>query len=444
MAKRSCLTIVLAAGEGVRMRSSLPKVMHRIAGLPMLGHVIAAAKTAGATRLAVVVGPGAAGTESFLAKAAPEAAVFVQAERLGTAHAVLSAKKAFAPRPDDVVVLYGDTPLVTPETIRRLRRPLSRGASVAVLGFRPASPTGYGRLIMDGKQLVAIHEERDASPEERRIGLCNAGLIAFSGDAIRLLGRIGKENAKGEYYLTDLVELANAAGRKVAVIEADADEVIGVNRRAELAEAERIFQVRARLAAMDGGATLVAPETVFFSHDTKIGRDVMIEPNVFFGPGVTVADGVAIRAFSHIEGTTIAAGAIIGPFARLRPGAAIGPDAHIGNFVEVKNAAIDEGAKANHLAYIGDAHVGARTNIGAGAITCNYDGFAKHRTEIGADAFIGSNSALVAPVTIGDGAYVATGSVINRDVEPGALAVARARQVDKPGWAAAFRERKRG
>jgi len=443
MAKRSCLTIVLAAGEGVRMRSSLPKVMHRIAGLPMLGHVIAAAKTAGGTRLAVVVGPGAAGTESFLAKAAPEAAVFVQAERLGTAHAVLSAKKAFAPRPDDVVVLYGDTPLVTPETIRRLRRPLSRGASVTVLGFRPASPTGYGRLIMDGKQLVAIHEERDASPEERRIGLCNAGLIAFSGDAIRLLGRIGRENTKGEYYLTDLVELANAAGRKVAVIEADADEVIGVNRRAELAEAERIFQARARLAAMDGGATLVAPETVFFSHDTRIGRDVTIEPNVFFGPGVTVADGVAIRAFSHIDGATIAAGAIIGPFARLRPGAAIGPDAHIGNFVEVKNAAIDEGAKANHLAYIGDAHVGARTNIGAGAITCNYDGFAKHRTEIGAGAFIGSNSALVAPVTIGDGAYVATGSVINRDVEPGALAVARARQVDKPGWAKAFREKRK-
>ena len=445
MAKRTCLTIVLAAGEGVRMRSSQPKVMHKVAGLPMLGHVLAAATAAGATRLAVVVGPGAEGTRAFLAKAAPEAAVYVQAERLGTAHAVLSAKKEFASKPDDVVVLYGDTPLVSPETIRRLRRPLARGASVAVLGFRPASPTGYGRLIMEGKQLVAIREERDASPEERQIGLCNAGLIAFSGNAIKLLGKIGNRNAKGEYYLTDLVELANAAGRKVAVIETEADEVIGVNRRAELAEAERVFQDRARAAAMDAGATLTAPETVFFSHDTKLGRDVTIEPNVFFGPGVTVADGVTIRAFSHIEGATIAAGAIIGPFARLRPGAAIGPDAHIGNFVEVKNAAIDAGAKANHLAYIGDAHVGARTNIGAGAITCNYDGFAKHRTEIGADAFIGSNSALVAPVTIGEGAYVATGSVVTRDVEPGALAVARARQVDKPGWAERFREkRKRG
>jgi bifunctional UDP-N-acetylglucosamine pyrophosphorylase/glucosamine-1-phosphate N-acetyltransferase len=444
MAKRTCLTIVLAAGEGVRMRSSQPKVMHRIAGLPMLGHVLNAARAAGATRLAVVVGPGAAGTESFLARAAPEAAVYVQAERLGTAHAVLSARKEFAGKPDDVVVLYGDTPLVRPETIRRLRRPLARGASVTVLGFRPASPTGYGRLIMAGRQLVAIHEERDASPEERRISLCNAGLIAFSGDALKLLGRIGKENAKGEYYLTDLVELANAAGRKVAVIEAEADEVIGVNRRAELAEAERVFQARARAAAMEGGATLIAPETVFFSHDTRIGRDVTIEPNVFFGPGVTVADGVTIRAYSHIEGATIAAGAIVGPFARLRPGAAIGPDAPIGNIVEVKNAPIDAGAKANHLAYIGDAHVGARTNIGAGTITCNYDGFAKHRTEIGADAFIGSNSALVAPVKIGEGAYVATGSVINRDVEPGALAVARARQVDKPGWAERFRERKKG
>ena len=442
MAKRSCLTIVLAAGEGTRMRSDIPKVMHRVGGLPMVGHVIAAAKAAGATRLAVVIGPGAEATRAFLEKAAPEAAIHVQAERLGTGHAVLSAKKAFTPKPDDVVVLYGDTPLVSPETIRRLRRPLARGASVAVLGFRPPSPTGYGRLIMAGKQLLAIREERDASPAEKAIGLCNAGLIAFSGDAIRLLGKIGTRNAKGEYYLTDLVELANAAAKTVAVIETDADEVIGVNRRSELAAAEAIFQARARAAAMDAGATLVAPDTVFLSYDTTLGRDVTVEPHVVFGPGVTIADRVAVRAFSHLEGATVAEGAVVGPFARLRPGAAIGPDAHIGYFVEVKNAAIDAGAKANHLAYIGDAHVGAGSNIGAGAITCNYDGFGKYRTEIGKGAFIGSNSSLVAPVTIGDGAYVASGSVISRDVEPGALAVGRARQVDKPGWAKAFREKR--
>ena len=442
MPKRSCLTIVLAAGEGVRMRSTQPKVMHRIAGLPMLGHVLATARAAGTTRLAIVVGPGAEGTTRFVAETAPDAATYVQEARRGTAHAVLAARRELAKRPDDVIVLYGDTPLVTPATIRRLRRALARGADVVVLGFRPASPAGYGRLIVDGRQLVAIREEKDASPAERRIGLCNAGLIAFSGKAAPLLGKIGNDNAKGEFYLTDLVELANAAGRKVVVIETDADEVIGVNRRAELAEAERLFQVRARAAAMDGGATLIAPETVFFSHDTRIGRDVVVEPNVFFGPGVEIADGVTIRAFSHVEGARIASGAVVGPFARLRPGAVIGRKAHIGNFVEVKNAAIDEGAKANHLAYIGDAHVGAGSNIGAGAITCNYDGFDKARTEIGAGAFIGSNSALIAPVAIGEGAYVATGSVITRDVPAGALAVARGRQVDREGWAARFREKK--
>ena len=421
------------------MRSALPKVMHRVAGLPMLGHVVNAAEAAGATRLAAVIGPGAEGTRRYLSAVAPGAAVYVQAERLGTGHAVLQAKKEFSARPDDVVVLYGDTPLITPATVRRLRRALAKGADVVVLGFRPLDPTGYGRLIVAGRQLVAIREHKDASTAERRVGLCNAGVMAFAGSAAPLLRKIGNANARGEYYLTDLVEIANRTRRKVTVIEAEAAEVIGVNTRAELAEAERIFQARARAEAMVGGATLIAPETVFFSHDTRLGRDVVVEPNVFFGPGVAIADGVTVRAFSHIEGARVAAGAIVGPFARLRPGADVGPNAHVGNFVEIKNATIDEGAKANHLAYIGDAHVGAGANIGAGTITCNYDGFGKYHTEIGAGAFIGSNSALVAPVTIGERAYVGSGSVITRDVPADALAVARGRQVDREGWAARFR-----
>jgi bifunctional UDP-N-acetylglucosamine pyrophosphorylase/glucosamine-1-phosphate N-acetyltransferase len=443
MAKRSCLAIILAAGEGTRMRSSIPKALHKVGGLPMLGHVLAAAANAGATRRAVVVGPDAEQVAGLVAKLAPEAGVYTQAERLGTAHAVLAARKEFAAGFDDFLVLYGDTPLVTAKTIGRLRRALARGADIVVLGFRPADPARYGRLILDGKQLVAIREFNDAGAAERAIGFCNAGVMAFCGEVVPpLLKKIGNANAKSEYYLTDLVEIANRSGKKVVALEADAAEVLGVDTRAQLAAAERIFQERERTAAMDRGATLIAPETVFFSHDTKIGRDVVVEPNVFFGPGVEIADGVTIRAFSHIEGAKIASGAMIGPFARLRPGADIGPGAHIGNFVEIKNATIDAGAKANHLAYIGDAHVGAATNIGAGTITCNYDGFAKHHTEIGAGAFVGSNSALIAPVTIGDGAYIATGSVINRDVEAGALAVARARQVNKPGYAARLKSRK--
>jgi bifunctional UDP-N-acetylglucosamine pyrophosphorylase/glucosamine-1-phosphate N-acetyltransferase len=433
MVKRSCLAIILAAGEGTRMRSAVPKVMHKVAGDPMLGHVIRAARGAGADRMAMVVGPDASAVEAFVGKTAPEASVHLQAERLGTAHAVLAAKKAFAPAPDDVLVLYGDTPLITPETLKALRRKLLK-ADLVVLGFTPADPAGYGRLLVEGKQLVAIREVKDASPAERAVRLCNAGVMAFRGALLPILKKIGTANANGEYYLTDLVELANRAKKTVAVLEADADEVIGVNDRAELAAAEALFQRGARTKAMAAGATLVAPETVFFSYDTKLGRDVTVEPNVIFGPGVTIADGVTVKGFSHFEGATIATGAIIGPFSRLRPGTAIGEGAHIGNFVEVKNAGIDAGAKANHLAYIGDAHVGAGANIGAGAVTCNYDGVLKHRTEIGAGAFIGTNSALIAPVTIGDGAYVGTGSVISQDVPPGDLAIARARQVNKPGY----------
>jgi len=426
------------------MRSALPKVMHQVAGLPMLGHVLAAARGAGAGRVAVVVGPEAKAVRGFLAKHAPDAVVYEQTERRGTAHAVLAARKELAGGHDDVLVLYGDTPLITPATLKKLRGALARGADVAFLGFRPDAPTGYGRLIMEGRQLVAIREERDATDEERKIGFCNAGVAAFSGSAAPLLRKIGNENAKGEYYLTDLVEIANRARRKVVALETEAEEVLGVNTRKELAAIEAVFQGRARDAAMAEGATLVAPATVFFSHDTKLGRDVIVEPNVVFGPGVLIADGVTIRAFSHLEGAKVATGAVIGPYARLRPGADIGAKARVGNFVEVKNGIIDEGAKVNHLTYIGDAHIGARSNIGAGTITCNYDGYGKYHTEIGADVFVGSDSALVAPVTLGDGAYVGSGSVITEDVPADALAIGRGRQVVKPGWAAAFRAKQAG
>jgi bifunctional UDP-N-acetylglucosamine pyrophosphorylase / glucosamine-1-phosphate N-acetyltransferase len=445
MPKRSCLAIVLAAGEGTRMRSALPKVMHKVGGLPMLGHVIAAAETAGATRLAVVVGPSAAPVREFVTGHSAEAAIYEQTERLGTGHAVLAAKKEFNADADDVIVLYGDTPLLTSRPLTRLRSALAKGADVVALGFRTANPTGYGRLVMEKGRLVAIREEKDADKAEREIDFCNAGVMAFRGSAAPLLKKIRNANAKGEYYLTDLVAIASKAGRTVIAIEGDESEFLGVNSRIELAAAERVFQHRARRAAMEGGVTLTAPETVWFSHDTKLARDVSVEPNVFFGPGVSVGEGATIRANSHIDGARIAAGATVGPFARLRPGADIGPNAHIGNFVEIKNAAIDEGAKVNHLTYVGDAHVGAAANVGAGTITCNYDGFDKHHTEIGAGAFIGSNSALVAPVTIGAGAYVASGSVVTMDVPDDAMAVARGRQVNKPRWAAKLKaHRQRG
>ncbi|MFO1183852.1 MAG: bifunctional UDP-N-acetylglucosamine diphosphorylase/glucosamine-1-phosphate N-acetyltransferase GlmU [Bauldia sp.] len=433
------LIVVLAAGEGTRMKSELPKVLHRVAGLPMLGHVLVAAALDQAHR-AVVVGPGAAAVRAFVAGAAPEAAVFEQRERLGTAHAVLAAEPALAAHKGTVVVVYGDTPLLTAETLRRLLAETAGGAAVAVLGFRAADPTGYGRLIVEAGRLLAIREERDATAAERAVTLCNGGVMALAGGtALTLLRAIGNANAKREYYLTDAVEIANARGLTVRVIEGDATEVLGVNTRAELAVAERLWQERARARAMAGGATLIDPATVYFSHDTVIGRDVTIEPHVYFGPGVTVADGAELRAYSHIEGTRIGSGARIGPFARLRPGTEIGASAHIGNFVEVKNSTVASGAKANHLTYLGDASVGAGANVGAGTITCNYDGFGKYRTDIGAGAFIGSNSALVAPVSIGADAYVASGSVVTADVAPGALAVARARQVEKPGWVARFR-----
>lgn len=442
MTARSSLMIVLAAGEGTRMRSALPKVLHEIGGRPMVGHVVAAALAAGAGRQAVVVGPGMDAVAAAVAKAAPGASSFTQAERLGTAHAVLQARAAIEAGADDVLVLFGDTPLVTPETLQRVRGTLAEGADVAVLGFRTDRPTGYGRLLMEGGRLAAIREEKDATEAERAVTFCNAGIMGFRGAVmLGLLDAIGNANAKGEYYLTDAVEIATRRGLRVEAVEGAADEVLGVNDRAQLAEAERQFQERRRRAALLAGVTLTAPETVFFSHDTELGRDVVVEPNVVFGPGVAVASGARIRAFSHLEGARVAEGAIVGPYARLRPGADIGPDAHIGNFVEVKNAVIEAGAKANHLTYIGDARVGAKANVGAGTITCNYDGFGKYRTEIGAGAFIGSNSSLVAPVRIGDGAYIGSGSVVTDDVPADALAVGRGRQAIREGWAAAFRAR---
>ncbi|WP_024279198.1 bifunctional UDP-N-acetylglucosamine diphosphorylase/glucosamine-1-phosphate N-acetyltransferase GlmU [Xanthobacter sp. 126] len=440
MSDRSLLVVVLAAGEGTRMKSRLPKVLHKVAGRTMLHHVLAATRAAGATRTAVVVGPGREDVAAEATRIVPDAQVFVQTERLGTAHAVLAARAALEQGADDVLVLYADTPLVRPETLARLRAPLAEGAAVAALGFEPEDPTGYGRLVTSGDELVAIREEKDATAAEKAVRFCNAGLMALSGkDALSILDRIGNANSKGEFYLTDAVEIARADGRASVAAKADVDEVAGVNSRIQLAEAEAILQKRLRLAAMAEGVTLIAPETVFFSADTVLGRDVIVEPNVVFGPGVTVGDDVVIHAFCHLEGAQLAPGVSIGPYARLRPGTRLDEGVRIGNFVETKAAHIESGAKVNHLSYVGDAHVGAGANLGAGTITCNYDGFSKYRTEIGAGAFIGVNSALVAPVKIGAGAYVGTGAVITSDVPEDALAIARSRQVVKDGWARDFR-----
>ncbi|TDR85412.1 bifunctional UDP-N-acetylglucosamine pyrophosphorylase/glucosamine-1-phosphate N-acetyltransferase [Enterovirga rhinocerotis] len=433
---RTCLAIILAAGEGTRMRSALPKVLHRIAGRSMLAHVLGAVEGAGASRVEVVIGPGRTDVAKEAATFSPSATTVEQTERLGTAHAVLQARPALEVGAEDVVVAYADTPLVTAETFARLRAPLAAGAAVAVLGFEAAEPTGYGRLLVEGERLLAIREERDASEAERAVRLCNAGLMAIRGDlALAILEAIGNANAKGEYYLTDAVEIAVARGERAVVVTAPEDEVAGVNDRTQLAEAERIIQTRLRAAAMAGGATLVDPQSVHLCADTRIGRDVVIEPHVVFGPQVEIADGVTIRAFSHLEGAKVASGSVVGPFARLRPGAVLGEGAHVGNFVEVKNATFGAGVKANHLAYIGDASVGAGTNIGAGTITCNYDGVNKHRTVIGEDVFVGTNSSLVAPLTIGDRAYIGSGSVVTDDVPSEALALGRGRQVVKDGWA---------
>ena len=443
MTHSSVAVVILAAGKGTRMKSDLPKVMHGLAGRPMIRHVLDTAARLNPARVAVVVGPG---MDDVAAAAAP-AQTFVQTRQLGTADAVRAASEALKGFDGDVIVLYGDTPLISAETMMRMveRQWEADNPAVVVLGFRPTDPGAYGRLILDRSGgLEKIVEHADATQAERAVGLCNAGLMVFDGRRMfELLDHIDANNAKGEYYLTDAVGLARKSGYACAVVEAPEAEVMGVNCRAELAVAEKLVQQRLRCAAMDGGATLIDPDTVYFSADTKLGRDVVVGPGVFFGPGVSVDDKVEIKAYCHLEGVSIASGATIGPFARLRPGAEVGPGAHVGNFVEIKNGKLGPGAQVNHLTYIGDATIGAKANIGAGTITCNYDGFSKSLTEIGAGAFIGSNSSLVAPVRIGDGAIVGAGSVVVKDVEADALTVARGKQQNYIGWAERFRATKK-
>lgn len=433
--------VVLAAGKGTRMKSDLHKVLHPIAGRPMLDHLLASAAELAPARQVVVAGHG---REQLEAALGARAAIAVQDPQLGTGHAVQQAEAALAGFSGDVLILYGDVPFVRPETMRAMiaRLHADDAPAVVVLGFEPADALQYGRVIASDGRIAKMVEHKDASEAERACRLCNSGLMAVrSEELFGLLARVGNDNSQGEYYLVDVVNIANADGRVCAVVvTADADEVAGINSRAELAEAEARWQQRRRRRAMDEGASLVAPETVWFAWDTALGRDVTIEPNVVFGPGVRVADRVTIRGFSHIEGATLASGVEVGPYARLRPGAVLEENAKVGNFVEVKKAVLGKGAKANHLSYIGDAEVGAGANIGAGTITCNYDGYFKHKTVIGERAFIGSNSALVAPVKIGADAIVAAGSTVSRDVAEGELRLVRAEQLVKPGWADAFHD----
>jgi bifunctional UDP-N-acetylglucosamine pyrophosphorylase/glucosamine-1-phosphate N-acetyltransferase len=437
--------IVLAAGQGTRMNSDLPKVLHPLAGAPLIAHALAAARGVEPERTVVVTGHGGEAVAAAARAIDPELRVVEQAEQLGTGHAVLQAAPELAGFEGDAIVLYGDTPFIRLETLKAMLEARVAGAGVVVLGFEAAEPGGYGRLVRDAAGgLAAIVEAKDATPEQRAIRLCNSGLMAADAATLfDLLAEVGNDNAKGEYYLTDVVALARSRGLSAAAITCPEAETLGVNSRADLAAAEAAFQARARAEAMANGATLTDPATVWFALDTVIGRDVVIGPNVVFGPEVTVESGATIHAFCHLEGCHVSRGAKVGPFARLRPGAEIAEDVHIGNFVEIKNAIVEEGAKANHLAYIGDARVGARANIGAGTITCNYDGVFKHRTEIGAGAFIGSNSALVAPVAVGARAVVAAGSVITQDVPEDALAIARQRQTVRPTLGARLMQRLR-
>lgn len=437
--------IVLAAGIGSRMRSALPKVMHAIAGRPMVEHVLGTMAEAEIAPVVVVIGPDM----DIVAKAVASSTCVIQKDRLGTGHAVLQAKDALAAFKGDILIAYGDTPFVAPETLRKMRAARLREnkngqkPSVVVLGFSPKDPGAYGRLIVGASGLERIVEAKDATPAEREVRLCNSGIMLTDAKQLwDLLADMRPNNAKGEYYLTDIVGFASKAGLGCAVVEGDEEELMGINSRAELAEAEAIFQRRLRRRVMENGATLVAPETVYLSADTKIGRDVEIGPFAVFGPGVVVDDNVTIKAFCHMEGAHISAGAVIGPYARLRPGAVVGKDAHVGNFVEIKNAHLEDGAKVNHLSYVGDARVGAKANIGAGTITANYDGFTKSHTDIGAGASIGSNTVLVAPVKIGDGAMTGAGAVVRKDVPADALAVNSARQETREGFAANYRKLK--
>lgn len=436
------VSIILAAGEGMRMRSRLPKVLHQVGGMPIVGHVTHAARAAGSTHVAMVTAPEHEAVREATRAIDPDVVFFEQAERKGTAHAAGMARDLWSPAKGYVAIVLGDHPLLRGENFRVVLDKLDAGMDAAALGFEPVDPTGYGRFITDGERLLAIREHKDASEEERGIGLCNACILAFRADVFRaLIDKVGSDNAQGEFYATDLVELANAAGYRVGYGIAPEVDVMGVNDRAQLARAEYLFQQRRRAEMMRNGVTLIDPATVYFSYDTQIAKDVVVEPSVWFGPGVTVASGAVIHAFSHLEGASVGENASLGPFARLRPGAKLGEKAKVGNFVEVKKARIGTGSKISHLSYVGDAEVGAKVNIGAGVITVNYDGFNKHDTIIGDGAFIGSNASLVAPVTVGTGALVASGSVITEDVEPDALALGRERQVNKAGRAKAIFER---
>ncbi|WP_298363253.1 bifunctional UDP-N-acetylglucosamine diphosphorylase/glucosamine-1-phosphate N-acetyltransferase GlmU [uncultured Bradyrhizobium sp.] len=443
MTARSSLTVVLAAGEGTRMRSSLPKVLHPVAGQSLLAHVLDAAAAGEGSQLAVVIGPDHEAVAAEARRVRPDAQIFVQRERLGTAHAVLAAREALARGADDLLVAFGDTPLISAETFARMRAPLREGAALAVLGFHAADPTGYGRLVVENGRLVAIREHADASVEERKITLCNAGVMAFDGSrALAIIEKIGNANAKGEYYLTDAVGIIRESGLEAVVIETSEDEVRGINTKAQLAEAEAVMQARLRKQALEAGVTLIAPETVYLAADTKFGKDVVIEPFVVIGPGVSIDDGAVIHSFSHIVEARIGKKVSVGPYARLRPGTSLGDGARIGNFVETKAAVLEAGVKVNHLSYVGDAHVGANSNLGAGTITCNYDGFLKHKTLIGEGAFVGTNTSLVAPVTIGKGAYIGSGSVITKDVPDDAMALERSEQSVREGGAARYRAAK--
>jgi bifunctional UDP-N-acetylglucosamine pyrophosphorylase/glucosamine-1-phosphate N-acetyltransferase len=431
----STALIILAAGQGTRMKSDLPKVLHQIAGAPLLVHAMKSGAGFAPERTIVVAGHGAEQVAAAARSFDDTAEVVLQEQQNGTGHAVQMAETALADFSGDVIVLYGDTPFIQPGTLSRMAE-ARRDHDVVVLGFEAADPGRYGRLIMQGSVLEKIVEFKDATDQERAITLCNSGVIMADAKTLfSLLSDVTDDNASGEYYLTDIVGLATQQGHCATSVTCAEAETMGINSRAQLAEAEAAFQSRARAAALENGVTMQAPETVFLAHDTVIGRDSEIEPNVVFGPGVSIESGARIRAFSHLEGCHVARGAIVGPYARLRPGAELAENVHVGNFVEIKNAALAAGAKANHLSYIGDASVGEATNIGAGTITCNYDGVMKHRTEIGARAFIGSNTMFIAPVTLGDEAMTATGTTVNKDVPGGAMAISRAEQVNKPGFA---------
>ncbi|CBI76357.1 glucosamine-1-phosphate N-acetyltransferase / UDP-N-acetylglucosamine pyrophosphorylase [Bartonella clarridgeiae 73] len=439
---RSCLSIVLAAGEGTRMKSSLPKVLHKVAGLPLVCHVIRQIELLDFTQLAVVVGGGAEDVTKVVQSFVKNAMIFEQKERLGTAHAVLSARFALQQEVDDVLIIFGDTPLIEQDTLVKIREQLAKGADVVVTGFYTSNPKGYGRLLKKNGKIVAIIEEKDASDEEKKISFCNGGIMAINGKyALSLLDKVDNDNLKKEYYLTDIVSIAACEGLNVQVVEVPFDNVVGINNCFELFEVDILWQKRKARDLMLSGVRILKPESVYFSYDTEVEKDVVIEPNVYFGQGVKVRSGAVIHAFSYLEGVVIGMDAQIGPYARLRPGTELERSVKIGNFCEIKHAKIGEFSKINHLSYIGDAEIGMHTNIGAGTITCNYDGFKKHKIVIGDNAFIGSNSALVSPLIIGERAYIASGSVITENIPADSMALGRARQVIKEDRAKKLRER---